>query len=383
MAITPPRLAPAHTPAVLPQTAARVAERSPSARHISELDGVRAIAIWLVLASHLFETPPSDVRGIAMLPGFVRFTVHHGFLGVDLFFVLSGYLITGILLRSKHLGTRDYFAKFYTRRALRIFPLYFLVFAVIMLAYGSRYLSFLPLGLLFAANMGSVFGINAPPSATPYWSLAVEEQFYLIWPWLVLWLPRRILVGVIAAILVIEPLVRLTVPGELALTWYHCDGLAIGALVAVLLSSWKGDRRFIWLIAGSLVGAFVVVTLAAVPYGVLHGGRTAAALRISQASLLFGALVVASAGFSGAPALAFLRSNAAAVTARLSYCIYLVHRPLIDLYEAFAPKLFPAVVHFSYTEADVARALFVVAGSYAIAALSWRYFESPILQRGR
>jgi peptidoglycan/LPS O-acetylase OafA/YrhL len=352
-----------------------------SARHVPELDGVRAVAIWTVLAVHLFETPPANVLGIAMLPGVVRFTVHHGFLGVDAFFVLSGYLITGILLRTKQLPVRQYFARFYTRRARRIFPLYFLVLGLITLAAGRAYFPFLTLGALFSANLADVFHIAVPSPAGPFWSLAVEEQFYLVWPWLVLWLRRRILILVTIAIVILEPILRiLTNADHLELTWYHCDGLAIGALLALLLASWNGDRRTIWRVIGVLVGTFVVLTLAAIPYGVLHGGRVANALRITQASLLFGALVAAGAGFSGAPALALLRTGAARITGKLSYCIYVIHRPLIDIYQAFAPKVYPQLSHFNPTEADVSRAVFVLICAYAIASLSWRYFESPILR---
>jgi peptidoglycan/LPS O-acetylase OafA/YrhL len=354
-----------------------------SGQHIKELDGVRAIAIWMVLMTHLFDPAVSASGVFAKVPNAVRFVVHHGYLGVDLFFVLSGFLITGILLRTKYLGTGKYFKRFYTRRALRILPLYFLVIGLIVICVGKSSLPWLGLAALMSANLSDLFGVTVPAPAGPFWSLAVEEQFYLIWPWLVLWLPPQGLVVTTLAILIIEPVLRLVSPGgNFFLTWYHCDGLAIGALVAVWFYQWKGDKRSVGVLIATLIGASVLLSAAIIPYGGLGPGPVAMGVRTSQFGLLAAALVAASVGFSGSPALALLRSRPAVYTALLSYCIYVIHKPLMVLYETFSSRV-PLTAHLTLAQTTIAEAFFVIPVAYAIATLSWRYFESPILRRGR
>lgn len=97
----------------------------PKISHVPELDGIRAIAIWMVLLLHVVYAFPNAPGSLSFVPGAIMLVISHGWLGVDLFFMLSGFLITGILL-----GTKErprYFRNFYIRRVLRIAPLYFIV----------------------------------------------------------------------------------------------------------------------------------------------------------------------------------------------------------------------------------------------------------------
>lgn len=337
----------------------------------------------MVLLSHLFDSSVTQPGGFTHVPSPVRFVIHHGYLGVDLFFVLSGFLITGILLRTRELGLKEYFKRFYTRRALRILPLYFLVIALIGIAYGSIALPWLALASLMSANLSATLGVYIPSASGPFWSLAVEEQFYLVWPWLVFWLPARWLTVVTIAIFVAEPFVRVFLPGDIELAWYHSDGLAIGALTAIWFWHWNGDARPVRRLIVLLVATSVAVTVATIPYGGLREGPVALAFRITEANLLFAALIAAAVAFSGARALAILRSRPAVYTALLSYCLYVIHRPLMSIYETFAPRLFPAAAHFTLAQTALAEGPFVIVFAYAVAALSWRYFEGPILRRGR
>src|SRR6186997_1549382 len=186
--------------------------RRPEAGFIPALDGLRGIAIVLVMLHHFTYLRPTS--GIDALIGNVLF---FGWTGVDLFFVLSGFLITGILLDTRN--SRRYFTTFYARRTLRIFPLYYLILfialvvlpkfpAVDRVLIGQDELIDLPpqwpywlyLTNFSIADRGWVHGW-----VDVGWSLAIEEQFYLVWP-LVIWLcPPRLVALLCAAILVAEP----------------------------------------------------------------------------------------------------------------------------------------------------------------------------------
>src|SRR5579863_7613015 len=158
-------------------------------RHLPSLDGLRGVAVLLVLIGH-FAYVPIALKGI---PGKIFALTHAGWTGVELFFVLSGFLITGILLDSK--GAENYVSSFYIRRALRILPLYYgavLVAFVLLPLLGRAGLpglspEFNPDQLwywFYAGNWAWNWNHCYQPFAH-FWSLAVEEQFYLAWPWIV------------------------------------------------------------------------------------------------------------------------------------------------------------------------------------------------------
>src|SRR5215471_9399520 len=157
--------------------------RLDSYSRIPELDGFRAIAIWMVMIMHAVDVGPAPKSMNRLLD----LVIGHGWLGVDLFFVLSGFLITGILLDAK--GKADYFKTFYARRFFRIMPLYFTMVAIWSIFYHG-YGKYFLLSSVFLANFAQLFHIKKPLAADILWSLAIEEQFYLIWPWLVLKLSR-------------------------------------------------------------------------------------------------------------------------------------------------------------------------------------------------
>src|SRR5580704_15437936 len=155
--------------------------------HIPQLDGLRGIAVLLVLAQHTLGGSRRD--SIGSLADLVAVPARCGWVGVDLFFVLSGFLITRILLQTR--GARNRYFVFYARRALRIWPVYFPLVLIAYLAnpwlpsalqssFGAR--SWL-LVVLFCQNLPALgAGVALPAILAPTWSLAVEEQFYLLWP---------------------------------------------------------------------------------------------------------------------------------------------------------------------------------------------------------
>ena len=159
----------------------------------SSLDGLRFICIFAVLWHHAPTVPFGPDTTLIL---------QRGFLGVDFFFVLSGFLITTLLLREEERKGRFSLADFYWRRILRIVPVYFFVVSAVAAYYvlfkgQARYAELVPYYYLFLSN----FLTNDIPTLAPTWSLAVEEQYYLIWPLLLLVLPRRMIPGALLAVI--------------------------------------------------------------------------------------------------------------------------------------------------------------------------------------
>jgi peptidoglycan/LPS O-acetylase OafA/YrhL len=193
---------------------------SPShSRRILQLDGLRAIAVLAVFAQHALKAPL--------------------WMGVDLFFVLSGFLITGILLDRKARG-QSYFGYFYARRARRILPPYLLLMVVSSLLFGFGWAKHWEWYAFFATNIGDALGQSGHDSLNVLWSLAVEEQFYIVWPFVILLLPERALAWVAAALIVAVPVLRAVATPWFDSFWpiyyltpFRMDLLAAGALLAV------------------------------------------------------------------------------------------------------------------------------------------------------
>ena len=249
-------------------------------KHFPELDGLRGLAISLVLISHFCAyVPVSSVVGADIL-GVTSF----GGSGVDLFFVLSGFLITGILLDSK--GQGRFFVNFYARRFLRIFPLYYGILAVTLIGlcllslHGGSF-GKLPANLwalqpwlwTYTLNIGMIAGVKGSVF-THFWSLAVEEQFYLVWPLVVFFFsPRGLwricLFGILGSFLL-----------RLALTWLgvgiwslyvlpitHLDPLLAGAGAALAMRhrDLLAQVRPVAAVAATLSLAVVLLLVAIIP----------------------------------------------------------------------------------------------------------------------
>jgi peptidoglycan/LPS O-acetylase OafA/YrhL len=175
-------------------------------RQILELDGFRAIAIlWVLLLHFVYGWPPTPPTALSRVPLIFVGAVSHGWLGVDLFFILSGFLITGILIDAR--GRPKYFRNFYARRALRILPLYLICIAAMALAYRGQ-TAFFGLSLLFMANSAHYFRVSMPHGPGVFWSLAVEEHFYLLWPLRVRFLRRSTLFGLTSILVFGTPILR-------------------------------------------------------------------------------------------------------------------------------------------------------------------------------
>ena len=167
-------------------------------KHIIELDGMRGIAVVLVMALHLFKRASYFTEHPVLL-GFTKLTTV-GWVGVDIFFTLSGFLITSILLKAK--TGEHYFKNFYVRRILRIFPLYYAAIAIVLLFapkveedFLATLKTALPIMLLYQQNWALLFkNFHITQYLGITWSLAIEEQFYFLWPFIVYKLNREQLV---------------------------------------------------------------------------------------------------------------------------------------------------------------------------------------------
>ncbi len=352
---------------------------------VAELDGIRGLAALLVLLYHAFYMSllNQPVAGLAKL---LAAATKAGWLGVDLFFVLSGLLITGILLDSQ--AERHYFRNFYARRVLRIMPLYYAALLVLLVCYqGSG--SFVLLGSVYLTNLAALFAV--PMLFGPLWSLSVEEHFYLLWPWLVRYLNVRRLAVLAGLIVLLTPLARALAFGRIGAmeiyfySWFRFDGLALGALLAIWL---RGANCTVVRLKGAALAAVmagVIIIAAGLPFGMLSRERFAGTtLLYTAAQLIFAGLIAAALLPGRSWFKTALSWRPLTWCGEVSYCFYLVHVfcfHLIDWLLAQAGVELSAMIGLA--GAITVRALVGTVASFVIAALSWRYFETPILSLRR
>lgn len=239
-------------------------------RVIPQLDRLRGLAILLVMICHLEAVIPSAVVGVT----------HQFWIGVDLFFVLSGFLITGILWDTR--DSKVYFKRFYGRRVLRIWPAYTLIiifaFCVIPLMkriVGGSFLEFPAEHLgpwAYLLMIQNIFATTLLGSMTLSitWSLAIEEQFYLVWPAVMRYATRSVALPCLLGVFLLTPLLRIgammlgfSQPTIYANPLTHGDGLLCGAMVAIWLRSARPTRRVLLLAGIALLvaglGAFLLI----------------------------------------------------------------------------------------------------------------------------
>jgi peptidoglycan/LPS O-acetylase OafA/YrhL len=369
-------------------------------RHIPALDGVRGLAILLVMFHHL----PMPVFG--WLPSW-------GWTGVDLFFVLSGFLITGILYDAK--GSEGYFRNFYMRRVLRIFPLYYGVLLVMVVI--------LPLAVSHVGPLNHLVLARRPPALDEFgtlydkqawlwlygqnlarglfgqqfyilnhfWSLAVEEHFYLVWPLLIFLCSRRgsiaVCVGVIAAALALR-LVLIPFSGQIdiyVLTPCRMDSLAVGSLLALLARGPAGLRPLVRpaAVAGVTLAAATIAWLCLKGTLEEHQDPVVTGPGFTLLALMYGSFLVLSlvadpAGAAGRavahPWLRFL--------GRYSYGIYIFHWPVVVVLGSVM-KPDRAKQMLGPVAGGVAFILVAAALSIGTAFLSWHLYEKHWLKLKR
>jgi len=258
---------------------------------------------------------------------------------VNLFFVLSGFLITGILVESR--ARPDYYRNFYLRRALRILPAYYAVLLLLLLASRSgiaqRHVSwaFIGLSCIYLANVSELFGV--PAQYAVLWTLAVEEHFYLLWPTAVRRASRRVLPWMCGAIIVTCPALRSFYYWRhdqygSGYTWLVADGLAWGALVALAARGRLSSRRSMLQFGLACTAASVLIAVALLPLGMASSGRYAGGvLRVSLINSFFAgaiaiALVVGTGRWQD-----LLHSRTLRFFGEISYGLYLIHMLVFDV----------------------------------------------------
>ena len=366
-----------------PSSPERVAEAPVLRPVMPELDSIRGIAVLAVLFYHgLFWSV-----GVEHATGFTRFLLlatKPGWLGVELFFVLSGFLITGILLDSK--SHPAYYRRFYIRRALRILPAYLAV-VLGLFCTGIIDLPFFLLSTLFLANVTPLFGIAMQYG--PLWSLAVEEHYYLIWPAIVKRVSPRTLALIALAITILGPVLRLVsfhldlVDGLYTYSWFTLDGLAMGTLLALFLRHPGVGRRAVTILAMTLTAVALCLLTIGLPFGILH--RTTplgAAMQYTPWCLLFTGLLAACLLIGSSRFAPFVQSRVLRFFGHISFGLYLMHVAIFWLYDFLAAR-FWAGLSLSNSEDLLGLMLlrFLAAGGAAIllAALSRRHYEQRFL----
>jgi peptidoglycan/LPS O-acetylase OafA/YrhL len=337
-------------------------------KKIPQLDAVRGLAVLMVLLHNTDRYPSLHLHLIS----------DNGWMGVDLFFVLSGLLITGILFDTK--GSDGYFKNFYARRCLRIWPLYYSVllfmFVIVPIlrpseahtvfeARSSPWWAY----TIFLQN----FLVPIPSSATGAlgvtWSLAVEEQFYLVWAWVVWFCTEAQLRKIAIAVICFSPILRFYLSMHqvniYSNTFCRLDGLMAGALLAVVIRSVEfSPSKFLthaWV-------AFLVSAPLALVVEAAHARWIGFSL-IAMASVSFVYLAL----FSAQRWLHALLTNRFLVyTGTISYGIYLLQKIPLDVAKTF------------HLDKHQFLALPVTtAATYAMAAISWNLLEKPILKLKR
>jgi peptidoglycan/LPS O-acetylase OafA/YrhL len=334
--------------------------------YLPELDGLRGLAIlWVVL----YHCHPR-LEGT-----WIYYASLWGWAGVVLFFALSGFLITSILLT-----TRDkprYFHNFHARRALRIWPVYILVLVVVYLNapwfIGPSVWDAIKTApwLAYIFFVQNLFHLVLPPALQPTWALAIEEQYYFVWAPAARWLRRPWMLGAaLGCMLVTSPLLRSGHHAWLTPTHtlIHLDGIALGSLIALGMHTLRlSQRTWLWMGLGSIVAGFWATATIA--------GGTAyldSALAVGFAGMVLA--LIASAN-SRNPIHAALRSGPLAFYGRISYGLYMIHISIFIYFGWFDLRMDRYGI-----AGNLAVVAFRLVASSAAAAVLWYGFESQVLK---
>jgi peptidoglycan/LPS O-acetylase OafA/YrhL len=368
---------------------------TPSPSRIPQLDGLRGIAITLVVLYHYFSLHFSASKGTVLW--YLIYPTRFGWSGVDLFFVLSGFLIGGILLDAKE--SRNYFQVFYIRRFFRIVPVYYLVlilFFSITAWFGAHPSPWWPWRLeenlprytyfLFLQNIWSaIYSILGSSPLAVCWSLGVEEQFYLTLPLLVRFLSRKRIGSLAVEIILLAPALRLALfsffPSH-PHSWYllmpcRADSLFFGVLGAILLRDHAWRQRIAR--NRTIMRVLIILLAVGVPF-------------VTQAQLTARGMVMVSLMFSWLAAfyllvliygLTFATSSLSRILnwtwlrglGLIAYGVYLFHEGVLD----FTLRTVSLGTRFAGSFPYGLAALSAMAVTICLAYMSWQHFEKPLV----
>jgi len=352
-------------------------------RYVKGFDTIRALAVFFVIADNYHWGPVFPEH---TLPAVIKSVfIPNGLFGVNLFFVLSGFLITSILLHEKIKSEgKDRFPvikNFFARRVLRIFPIYYLTILLCCLLGFEFVRTYIAYFLTYTSNVLQ-YKTNEPNPLLHTWSLAVEEQFYLIWPWLILFINKKYLKYVfIGAICIglVSKYVELYMLHHSAYMVTSCfDSFGVGALYAYLrldnAKCQKFEHTFKILFPLMLFIAWKANPVGGLPVMVIYSKFVESA--IGLAMIMF--VIHNRSAFINK---FILENKALNFIGKISYGIYLYHYPLGHSYDSF-------IVNFAQTHPGVPAIFTSFYFSYCIklillitiSALSYRLIEQPILR---
>jgi peptidoglycan/LPS O-acetylase OafA/YrhL len=354
--------------------------------YIPELDFLRAFGITMVIIDHMWP-PHHELSKVLNLSWIL----------MDSFFVMSGFLIAGILLDSR--SRPDYYRHFYTRRALRILPVYYLLITVLTFAaftngtgylysgiptlykWGSPWWFFVYLGSIPMAITG-----KAPTAArygfAPLWSLQIEEQFYLLFPLLIKRLKLKTLALTLLSLICISPIVRIVLyrlyPSNTGIQYVflpcRMEGLALGALIAVRFRMGPWDLSKTKLTVMAITSLAVTCLCGAWSgYNFTRPFNRTIGLLISPIS--FGFVVLWLVRFRGSRLTRCLRIAPVRYLAKISYSAYLFHIPLAGVLIPVCAAMGLGALTRGYLKVVTVFTLTVI-----LSSLSWILFESPLMR---
>jgi peptidoglycan/LPS O-acetylase OafA/YrhL len=361
--------------------------------HIPALDGIRGLAILLVLFFHLFWSNPDTPSRFFNLLGEFRTSAY---IGVNLFFVLSGFLITGILLKT--LRVPHFFKTFYARRALRIFPLYYGFLILLLLL--TRPFHFVWSGwqyyfLTYTANLAlwrTQPLVVRPFTIDHFWTLQVEEQFYLIWPFLVYRMKRPealIRVSIIGCAVVL--LIRIVLVAmrshfqniylPYSPTFSCADNLLYGCCLCALLQT-SARQRVLQLAPRIFALGAAILFVAAIHYrGLTWENFFVPTFGFSIVGISFAALIAMALRPASTTQL-FFQNSTLRFFGKYSYGLYVFHYSVQGVLSRPARQFVDAHLHFKVLGViSGASIAFVV--SILVALLSYHFYEAPLLKLKR
>jgi peptidoglycan/LPS O-acetylase OafA/YrhL len=341
------------------------------------LDALRGAAVLGVVLLHGLKLCPPPSLALSHGVERVGAAVTAGWLGVTLFFVLSGFLITGILLDTR---TREnYWRSFYVRRVLRILPMYLVAIVFVTLLFGLKW-QYVVLCLIFAANLARNMYTYGP-----FWSLAVEEQFYLFWPLLVKRLRMRTLAVICVGSILVSPGLRILssyypLGDPYATTWLISDCLLLGAFIAIFLrSQYSSPKNVLRLTVGMGLLGVVVMAVCLRFHWLNRASAMGKAFEIEPFLFLFGCLLMLALYFGDHPVVLWL-TRPLRFFGYISYGLYLLHWAGFAFFNAIEYKFFPP---WKVLTVPILFAHFIpyMTAVCLLCYLSRRYFEEFFLRQ--
>lgn len=364
-------------------------EAAKSNGRIIQLDGVRGIAVLMVVAYHFvaLQYDKMDKTTLNIVERTLIKLTSIGWCGVDLFFVLSGFLIGTILL--KNIRSKSFFKTFYIRRFCRIIPIYYVLLIAFMILKmtplydpnTSLFEKDIPIWYYFLFLQNFAMGFYhtfGPVGIGATWSLAVEEQFYLIIPLLIHYFKPKYYIYIILAGLLLAPVCRmLTDNYYVGYTWLTCriNSPMIGFLIAVLMEK---DSFKTWVrknFTALKIATVIFLALSAL----IHVYLTAGAFNHSLIGIAFGLVVIVALFTETGWLYRLLSSKILLFFGGISYFLYLFHQLINDV-------LHLAILHQTWPKLDSQAAIWLTVFGFGftvlLGKLSYKYFEGPLIKYG-